>query len=58
MITRYGQFSDFYRGDGWFVSTRRFTLAFRWRWHFKIYKSLEKTRIYFGPFELECRNYY
>lgn len=52
-------FRDAYRGDGWFISGRRWTFAIRPRFHFYSIRPPGKPgyqRFYFGPFELELRS--
>ena len=52
------RFSDPYRGDGWYISGNKWTVAFRWRWHLYFIKPDGKPsyrRFYVGPFEFEWR---
>jgi hypothetical protein len=53
-----GFFNDYWRGDGFHVSSRRWTLAIRWRWRFAFVRPPAKpgySRLYVGPFEIEHR---
>lgn len=53
-----GRFSNFWRGNGVFISFWRVTIALRWRWHFDYVKLFWKPgyrRLYVGPVELEIR---
>ena len=50
------RFEDRYRGNGWHISGRRWTIAFRWRWRAAFIRPPGKpgyTRIYIGPVEFE-----
>jgi len=58
-----GFFSDVHRGNGCFVSVNSnslsLLLAIRSRWLFSFVRMPfhQKTRFYFGPFELEIANF-
>ena len=53
-----GQFHDEWRGNGWHVSTARWTLAMRLRWRLRLTRPQVKPgtwRLYLGPLEIERR---
>ena len=54
-----GHFYDEWRGNGWHVSTARWTLALRLRWRFRFVRppmKLAAWRLYLGPLEIERRS--
>jgi len=51
-------FIDEYRGNGFLLSGRNWSIALRWRWHFYFVRPPAKpgySRLYIGPFEFERR---
>lgn len=59
-MIKFGQFKDDWRGDGVHFSFGKWTLAARLRCHFYMIRPPAKPgylRIYFGPFEIEHRNF-
>jgi len=57
-IVKKGRFDDTWHGDGWHVSTHRWTIAIRWRWHLYFVRPYARpgtSRLYLGPFEFERR---
>lgn len=54
-----GLFIDEWRGNGWHISTARWTLALRMRWHLRFRRVPAKAawRLYIGPLEIERRHW-
>lgn len=55
---RAGRFQDTWRGNGVYISGRRWLVALRWRWHFYYVEPPGKPgyrRLYLGPIEFEVR---